>query len=85
MTMSHTRFAELLETEVTVSPVGVPGYAVQVGALVVAFTILLSMETLPALSRARTANGKVVEGESPVTVNEVLVVEATAEPCSRMS
>jgi len=85
VTAFHRRLAELLETDVTCNPVGVAGYEVQAGPLVVALTVLLNAETLPALSRARTANWKVVDGGSPVTVNVVLVAEAIAEPFSKMS
>ena len=53
--------------------------------MVVALTELLSAETLPALSRARIANWKLVEAASPATANLVLIVNATAEPFSKMS
>ncbi len=65
VTAFHTRLAELLETEVTCNPVGVGGYEVQDGPLVVALTVLLSAETLPALSRARTANERWSTAQAP--------------------
>jgi hypothetical protein len=64
----HSRFAVLLDTDITARPVGVDGYAPQGDAKVVTLTGELKAETLPALSRARTANEYVVEAASPVAV-----------------